>query len=81
MKVKILGPGCINCKTLYERTAQALKELNIEAQLEKVEKMEEITKYIMMTPGLVIDEKVVHSGKPLPDVAKIKKLIEKATTA
>jgi len=42
MKIQILGPGCANCKKLYEQAEKALKQAGLEAQLEKIEKFEEI---------------------------------------
>lgn len=76
MEIKVLGPGCANCQELERRVKQALQELNIQAAVVKVTDYAEIGKYIMMTPGLVIDEKVKHSGKPLPRVEQIKGWIE-----
>jgi small redox-active disulfide protein 2 len=76
MTIKILGSGCMNCKNLLETTKEALKELGVDATIEYVTDMKEIVKYIMSTPGLVINEKVVHSGKPLPDIEKVKSLIK-----
>ena len=77
MNIKVLGPGCVNCKALLETTKSAVKELGIEAEIEYLTDMASIRKYIMMTPGLVIDEKVAHQGKPLPSLEKIKELIKK----
>jgi small redox-active disulfide protein 2 len=75
MTIKVLGPGCMNCKTLEQRTRQALTELELEAIVEKVEAYEQIASYgIMRTPGLVFDEKVVMSGS-VPPVEKIKELL------
>jgi small redox-active disulfide protein 2 len=77
MNIKILGSGCKNCVTLAENTKEALSELGIEAQMEKVTDFVEIAKYgIMSTPGLVIDEKVVSFGKVLKP-KDIIKLIQK----
>lgn len=76
MEIKVLGPGCPNCQDLERRVKLALKELNLEAQVTKVTDFAEISKYVMMTPGVVINEKVKHSGKPLPQVDKIKSWIE-----
>jgi small redox-active disulfide protein 2 len=76
MNIKVLGPGCMNCKNLLETTKQAVKELNVDATIEYVTDMKEIVKYIMSTPGLMIDEQVVHKGKPLPDLDKVKSLIK-----
>ena len=72
MEIKVLGPGCPNCQELERRVKQALKELNLEANVIKVTDFKDIGKYIMMTPGIVIDEKVKHEGKPLPRVEQIK---------
>ena len=78
MNIKVLGPGCANCKKLLETTETAVKESGVDAEVVYVTDMAEIQKYIMMTPGLVIDEKIAHQGKPLPNVDKIKALIQKA---
>jgi small redox-active disulfide protein 2 len=75
MTIKVLGPGCMNCKTLYRRTEEALNELHIEASIEKVEAYQDIAAYgIMKTPGLVIDEKVVVAGF-VPPVEKLKEIL------
>lgn len=78
MNIKVLGPGCANCKKLLENTEAAVKEAGLDADVEYITGMDEIGKYVMMTPGLVINEKVAHQGKPLPDVYKIKKLLQQA---
>ncbi|MBE2190528.1 MAG: TM0996/MTH895 family glutaredoxin-like protein [Desulfobulbaceae bacterium] len=65
-KVKILGTGCAKCLKLEENTREALKELGLDYTLEKVTDINDIMNYgIMMTPGLVLDEKVISSGKLL----------------
>jgi small redox-active disulfide protein 2 len=77
MNIKVLGPGCMNCKTLERRTIEALQELKIDAKVEKVVEYQKIAGYgIMRTPGLVIDEKVVSSGV-VPKVEEIKSMILK----
>jgi len=76
MTLKVLGPGCMNCKNLLETTKKAVNELGVDATIDYVTDIKEIVKYIMSTPGLVINEKVVHSGKPLPDIEKVKALIK-----
>jgi small redox-active disulfide protein 2 len=64
MKVKILGTGCPKCKKLYAEAEKALAASGVVADLEKVEKIDEIMKYgVMMTPALVIDEEVKASGR------------------
>jgi small redox-active disulfide protein 2 len=75
MTIKVLGPGCTNCKTLERRTGEALAALNVPATIEKVEDYGDIASYgIMRTPGLVIDEKVVWQGG-VPTVEKIKEIV------
>lgn len=76
MRIKILGPGCPNCKKLHEMTINALAELNVAAEVEHVHDWKEILRYIPDTPGLIIDEKVKHYGKPLPSLEKVKQLIQ-----
>jgi small redox-active disulfide protein 2 len=77
MNIKILGTGCPKCKKLEETARQAVAELGIEAEINKVTDLNTIMDYdVMITPALVIDEKVVSSGKLL-SVAAIKELIGK----
>lgn len=69
--VKVLGTGCANCKTTLKLVEEVAKEKGVDIQLEKVEELQEIMKYgVMSTPGVVIDGKVVHAGG-IPDRAKI----------
>jgi small redox-active disulfide protein 2 len=76
MYIKILGTGCPNCQNLEKNTKQALSELKIEAQVEKVTDMEKIMSYgIMSLPAIVVDEKVLSYGSVLK-VKEIKKLFE-----
>jgi small redox-active disulfide protein 2 len=64
MKIKILGTGCPKCKKLYAEAEKAIVSSGVRADLEKIEKIEEIIQYgIMATPGLVIDEEVKSSGR------------------
>jgi small redox-active disulfide protein 2 len=75
MEIKVLGTGCPNCKTLEKNVINALAEMNISADVEKVEDIVKIMNYgILRTPGLVIDGKVVLSGK-VPSLAEIKEII------
>lgn len=76
MEIKILGPGCSNCNRMEELAKNAVKELGIDAKVEKVSDIQEIMKYTMSTPGLVVNGKLKHSGKPLPNPEKVKELIK-----
>lgn len=75
MEIKVLGPGCPNCHKMEELALKAVKELGIEAKVENVADIQVIMKYTMSTPGLVVNGKLKHSGKPLPNIEKIKTLI------
>lgn len=78
MKIKILGTGCPKCNQLEAVTIDAVKELGIDAEIEKVKDITKIMAYpVMMTPALVIDEKVVLSGK-VPGKADIITLLKNA---
>ena len=75
MEIKVLGTGCPKCKSLEKATIQALAEMDLEANVVKEEDIMKIMSYgVMHTPGLVINEKVVHSGS-VPSKTEIKKLI------
>jgi small redox-active disulfide protein 2 len=69
MKIKILGTGCPKCKKLYAEVEKAIASSGVEAELEKIEKIEEILNYgVMAMPGLVIEGEVKASGRiPQPD--------------
>jgi small redox-active disulfide protein 2 len=75
MDIKVLGPGCANCHKMAEMASKAIKELGIEAKIEHVTEIQEIMKYTMSTPGLVVNGRLKHSGKPLPSPEKVKELI------
>ena len=76
MEIKVLGPGCPNCHKVEETVRDAVKELGMNAKIEKVTDMIEIMKYTMSTPGIVINGKLKYSGKPLPTVDKVKELLQ-----
>ena len=64
LQIKILGTGCPNCKKLEEETKKAVTNLAIEAEFEKITDYQKIMEYdILSTPGLVINELLVSSGK------------------
>jgi len=78
MIIKVLGmDGCANCQKLKENAQKAVSELGLKAEVQKVDDINEIMSYgVMATPGLVVDDKVVLSGK-VADVEEIKKLLGK----
>lgn len=64
LNIKVLGSGCANCKTLEKLCQEVVAENSIDAEIEKVTEYKDIMSYgIMSTPGLVVNGKVVHSGK------------------
>ena len=76
MKIEILGTGCAKCKTLEEIVKQAVTKVGGFHQVEKVEDIMQIMEYnVISTPGLVIDSKVVSTGKVL-SVDEVIKLME-----
>lgn len=76
MEIKVLGPGCANCHTMEELAKRAVEELGMDAKVEKISDIQEIMRYTMSTPGLVVNGKLKHSGKPLPNIEKVKTLIK-----
>lgn len=77
MIIKVLGTGCKKCMELKENTEAAVKEAGIVAEIIKVEEIKDIIGYgVMSTPALVVDEKVVSTGKVLKP-KEIVKFLEK----
>ncbi len=76
MHIKVLGKGCKNCALLERHVTKALADLGLKASLEKVTDMDAIIDLgVMKTPGLVIDDVLVLSGR-VPAVSELKPLIE-----
>jgi len=75
MHVKILGPGCKRCHTLEGRTREAIAELGLVADVEPVTDVGAIAGYgILQTPGLVVDDEVLVSGR-VPTTRELAELL------
>ena len=75
MEIKILGTGCSKCEKLEKNLDKVLKELNIDATIEKVDDLIELVSYgVMSTPGFVVNDEVKSVGKAL-SVKEIKKIL------
>lgn len=76
MEIKVLGPGCARCKAVEQNVLNALAEMGIKAEVEEVTDLNKIADYgIMVTPGLVINDKVKAFGR-IPDQIEIKKWLQ-----
>lgn len=75
MIIKILGSGCARCNSLEKITRDAIEDLKLDIDVEKISDIQEIIKYdVMRTPALVIDEKVIISGH-VPSMTEMKSLL------
>ena len=76
MIVKVLGTGCSKCQSMEKEVINALAELNVAADVQKITKMDEIMQYaVMITPALIVNEKVKVSGR-VPKRDELKKFIQ-----
>ena len=81
LTIKILGPGCANCKRLEEITRKSAADMGVEAEFVKVTDYKDILAYdILSTPGLVINEKLVSAGR-IPAPASVTNWIADALNA
>jgi small redox-active disulfide protein 2 len=81
MDIKVLGPGCAKCQSLEKTVREAVAALKLDIRVEEIKDIKEIMRYpILMTPGLVINGKVVMSGK-VPSKAEVERLIITARDA
>jgi small redox-active disulfide protein 2 len=81
MEIKVLGTGCPNCKKTKAVVADAIREMNVDAQVVEVQDIPSIMAYgVMSTPAIVIDEKVVSAGK-VPAKSQVMEMIRKAQPA
>jgi len=77
--IKVLGSGCTNCQNLEKATREALAQLGVDATVEHVTDPADIASYgVMRTPGLVVDEEVVLSGR-VPSAAAVRELLAART--
>jgi len=75
MQILIIGPGCSRCKTLAQLTEQAVKELGVSAEINKVTDLKQIMALgVMMTPALAVNGNLTLAGR-VPTVEEIKKLL------
>jgi len=75
MEIKVIGEGCEKCDRLYENTCLAVKELGLEASIDKVEDLMDIVRLgVMTTPSVMVDGKLIISGR-VPKVKEIIKLL------
>ena len=75
MEIKVIGEGCEKCDKLYENTCLAVKELGLEASIDKVEDLMDIVRLgVMTTPSVMVDGKIIISGR-VPKVKEIIKLL------
>lgn len=78
VSIKVLGPGCANCRKLEEVAREAVAATGVEAEIAKVTDMQQIIGYdVLKTPGLVINEKLVSSGR-IPTPATVAEWIRAA---
>jgi small redox-active disulfide protein 2 len=75
MKIAILGTGCAKCKETAEVVRQAVSQAGVDATVDKVEDIQEIMRFkVMSTPAVAIDGKVRISGR-VPSIAEVKSLL------
>lgn len=78
MKIEVLGTGCPKCKKTLENVQKAIKDLGVDAEIVKVDKIEEIMKYgVMVTPAIAINGEIKVAGK-IPSPEQIMEWIKNA---
>lgn len=74
-QIKVLGPGCPKCKTTYNNVMEVLKQSGMEAEVTKIEDIEEMMKYnVLTTPVLMIDDEVKVKGR-VANISEIKQFL------
>lgn len=75
MKIKVFGTGCSKCKQVFKNVTEAITELNIDVEVEKIEDITKIMSYgIMSVPALMVDDQIKFYGK-CPSKEEIKKYL------
>lgn len=78
--IKVLGPGCPKCKTTFHNVEEAVKQLGIEAKIIKIEDIEEMMQYnVLTTPVLMIDDVVKIKGR-IAQINEIKELLKNSNS-
>ncbi|MBP7827421.1 MAG: TM0996/MTH895 family glutaredoxin-like protein [Verrucomicrobia bacterium] len=78
MQILVIGPGCSKCKTLAQFTEQAVKELGVAAEINKVTDLKQIMALgVMMTPALAVNGTIKVAGK-VPSIPEIKAILQQA---
>ena len=74
--IKVLGPGCPKCKTTFHNVEEAVKQLGIEVEIIKIEDIEEMMKYnVLTTPVLLVDEVIKVKGR-IAQIDEIKEFLK-----
>lgn len=74
-QIKVLGPGCAKCKTTYNNAVETVKQLNIDVEVIKIEDIEEMMKYnVLSTPVLMIENEIKIRGR-VAEIKEIKELL------
>lgn len=75
MEIKVFGPGCAKCKSTYNAIEKVIRENNLDVKLVKIDDIEQIMNYnIMTTPAVVVDEEVKIKGH-VPSESEVRKLL------
>ncbi len=77
MEIKVLGPGCVRCRTMEKNVIDACAQLDVAADILHITDVKEFAKMgVMLTPAVIVDGKIISSGK-VPTVDELKKTFSK----
>lgn len=80
LDIKVIGPGCANCTKLADLCREVVEETNLEAEIQKITDTDEFWKYgIMLTPGLIVNGKILVQGK-LPTKKTLENWLQREAT-